>query len=99
MSAGSIGSTRRRSVRFRAHLSAPSSQRWSPGGQRRSLRKEEGPSVGPGGGSVSNEHGWVRGYEGLVVADASVIPTNLGVNPQHTIMGLARTFAEDLLQA
>jgi choline dehydrogenase-like flavoprotein len=31
------------------------------------------------------------------VADASVIPTNLGVNPQHTIMGLAATFAADLL--
>jgi choline dehydrogenase-like flavoprotein len=51
------------------------------------------------GRSVTDERGRVRGYEGLVVADASVIPTNLGVNPQHTIMGLARTFAEDLLQA
>jgi choline dehydrogenase-like flavoprotein len=33
------------------------------------------------------------------VVDASVIPSNLGVNPQHTIMGLARLFAEDLLAA
>ena len=41
--------------------------------------------------------GRVHGYEGLVVADASVIPTNLGVNPQHTIMGLAATFAAALL--
>jgi choline dehydrogenase-like flavoprotein len=48
--------------------------------------------------SVTDEHGRVRGYEQLVVCDASVIPTNLGVNPQHTIMALARTFAEDLLE-
>jgi choline dehydrogenase-like flavoprotein len=31
------------------------------------------------------------------VADASVIPTNLGVNPQHTIMALAWLFAEAML--
>jgi choline dehydrogenase-like flavoprotein len=47
--------------------------------------------------SVTDGRGRVHGYEALVVADASVIPTNLGVNPQHTIMGLAMTFAEDLL--
>lgn len=47
--------------------------------------------------SVVDERGRVHGYEGLVVADASVIPTNLGVNPQHTIMALGRTFAEDAL--
>lgn len=49
--------------------------------------------------SVVDASGRVHGYEGLVVADASVIPTNLGVNPQHTIMGLAAVFAEDLLGA
>jgi choline dehydrogenase-like flavoprotein len=49
--------------------------------------------------SVTDGRGRVHGYEGLVVVDASVIPSNLGVNPQHTIMGLARTFAEDLLEA
>jgi choline dehydrogenase-like flavoprotein len=49
--------------------------------------------------AVCDERGRVHGYEGLVVADASVIPSNLGVNPQHTIMGLAMTFAEDLLEA
>ena len=48
--------------------------------------------------SVTDERGRVRGYEGLVVCDASVIPTNLGVNPQHTIMALARIFAEDLIE-
>lgn len=49
--------------------------------------------------SVTDGSGRVHGYEGLVVADASVIPSNLGVNPQHTIMGLAQIFAEDLLAA
>jgi len=47
--------------------------------------------------SVTDGHGRVHGYQGLVVADASVIPSNLGVNPQHTIMALAATFAEDLM--
>ena len=49
--------------------------------------------------SVVDDRGRVHGYEGLVVCDASVIPTNLGVNPQHTIMGLARVFADRLLDA
>lgn len=44
--------------------------------------------------SVCDARGRVHGYQGLVVADASVIPTNLGVNPQHTIMALAGLFAE-----
>ncbi|HNN94654.1 MAG TPA: GMC family oxidoreductase [Pseudomonadota bacterium] len=47
--------------------------------------------------SVVDDRGRVHGYDGLVVADASVIPTNLGVNPQHTIMALARHFAQGLL--
>jgi choline dehydrogenase-like flavoprotein len=49
--------------------------------------------------SVTDGRGRVHGFDNLVVADASVIPTNLGVNPQHTIMALAATFAEDLLAA
>lgn len=49
--------------------------------------------------SVVNASGKVHGWTGLYVADASVIPTNLGVNPQHTIMGLAATFAGELLNA
>ncbi|MBL8922480.1 MAG: GMC family oxidoreductase [Myxococcaceae bacterium] len=48
--------------------------------------------------SVTDARGRVHGVEGLVVADASVIPTNLGVNPQHTIMGLAVVFAQALLE-
>jgi choline dehydrogenase-like flavoprotein len=47
--------------------------------------------------SVVDARGRVHGWRGLVVADSSVLPTNLGVNPQHTIMGLAACFAEDLL--
>lgn len=47
--------------------------------------------------AVTDGSGRVHGYEGLAVADASVIPSNLGVNPQHTIMALAMTFAEDQL--
>ena len=47
--------------------------------------------------SVVDARGRVHGWDGLVVADSSVLPTNLGVNPQHTIMGLASTFAADML--
>lgn len=47
--------------------------------------------------AVTDVSGRVYGVDGLVVADASVIPTNLGCNPQHTIMALARLFARDLL--
>jgi choline dehydrogenase-like flavoprotein len=49
--------------------------------------------------SVCDERGRVHGYEGLSIADASAIPTNLGVNPQHTIMALAKVWAEGLLAA
>ena len=44
--------------------------------------------------SVCDGNGLVHGYRNLAVVDASAIPTNLGVNPQHTIMALARLFAE-----
>ncbi len=47
--------------------------------------------------SVVDARGRVHGMQNLVIADASVIPTNLGVNPQHTIMGLATVFAQNLL--
>ncbi|HWL87755.1 MAG TPA: GMC family oxidoreductase, partial [Polyangiaceae bacterium] len=35
----------------------------------------------------------VHGTEGLYVVDSSLFPTNLGVNPQHSIMGIARLAA------
>ena len=46
---------------------------------------------------VCDAHGKVYGVEGLYVVDASVIPTTIGVNPQHTIMALASVFAERLV--
>jgi choline dehydrogenase-like flavoprotein len=49
--------------------------------------------------SVVDGSGRVHGHPGLVIADAAVIPSNLGVNPQHTIMALAAIFAEDALAA
>lgn len=48
--------------------------------------------------SVCDGDGRVHGYQGLYVADASAIPTNLGVNPQHTIMALARLWSEAMLR-
>jgi choline dehydrogenase-like flavoprotein len=47
--------------------------------------------------SVCDGRGKVHGYDGLYVADASAIPSSLGVNPQHTIMALARMWAEQML--
>ncbi len=49
--------------------------------------------------SVCDEHGWVWGYKNLMVADASAFPNTLGVNPQHTIMGIALLRGQQLLQA
>lgn len=49
--------------------------------------------------SVCDPRGRVRGVDRLWVADASLLPTTLGVNPQHTIMALARIHAEDALGA
>jgi choline dehydrogenase-like flavoprotein len=40
----------------------------------------------------------VHGVSGLYVMDASALPTNLGVNPQHTIMGVVWRAAEQLAQ-
>jgi choline dehydrogenase-like flavoprotein len=38
----------------------------------------------------------VHGVDGLYVVDSSVFPTNLGVNPQHTIMAMSRLASERL---
>jgi choline dehydrogenase-like flavoprotein len=43
---------------------------------------------------VAGFDGAVHGVRGLWVLDGSLIPTNLGVNPQHTIMALAMLLAE-----
>jgi choline dehydrogenase-like flavoprotein len=50
----------------------------------------------PGSGVV-DENLAVRGVEGVYVADASVVPSSLGVNPQITIMTLATRLAFHLL--
>jgi choline dehydrogenase-like flavoprotein len=47
--------------------------------------------------AVCDGRGRVYGTEQLYIADASAIPTGLGVNPQHTIMALARLWAEQML--
>ena len=49
--------------------------------------------------SVTDAAGLVHGVPGLYVADASVVPTALGVNPQITIMALATRMAFRLLDA
>src|SRR5581483_3169039 len=38
--------------------------------------------------------GRVHGVRGLWAVDASIIPTNTGVNPQHAIMAIAMLLAE-----
>jgi choline dehydrogenase-like flavoprotein len=40
--------------------------------------------------------GAVHGVRGVWALDASIIPTNLGVNPQHTIMALAMLLSESI---
>lgn len=45
---------------------------------------------------VVNERGETFGVEGLYVVDASVLPTNMGVNPQHTICATSWLMAEAL---
>lgn len=40
----------------------------------------------------------VHGVSGLYVMDSSALPTNLGVNPQHSIMGVTWRAAERLAQ-
>lgn len=47
--------------------------------------------------SVCDGRGRVHGRQRLYVADASMFPDNIGVNPQHTIMALAMGVAEDAL--
>jgi choline dehydrogenase-like flavoprotein len=38
--------------------------------------------------------GQVHGVEGLVIADASVLPTSVGVNPQESIVAMTLRNAE-----
>lgn len=45
---------------------------------------------GPNINSPCDEYGRLRGYKNIIVGDSSIIPTALGVNPQGTLMALAR---------
>lgn len=47
---------------------------------------------------VADEYGRVFGYDGLYVADASLIPTSLGVNPSLTISALGLRIADRLIK-
>jgi len=47
--------------------------------------------------SVTDGYGAVHGRRGLWVTDASLMPDNIGVNPQHTIMGLAHYVVDHAL--
>ncbi len=62
-----------------------------------------GGSVHPMGtcgiGRTCDGDGRVRGYENLYVADASLFPTSIGVNPQFTVMALGTAVAAGLLGA
>ena len=46
---------------------------------------------------VTDDTGRVHGHRGLVVADGSVVPTALGVNPAKTIAALAERSAAALV--
>lgn len=48
--------------------------------------------------SVVDGWGWLHGLENLQVADASLFPTPIGVNPQITIMALATRNARRFLE-
>jgi choline dehydrogenase-like flavoprotein len=49
--------------------------------------------------SVVGPRGELHGAAGVCVADASIFPTNLGVNPQHTICALAWRIVEGIAGA
>jgi choline dehydrogenase-like flavoprotein len=53
-----------------------------------------GATMGRHDDTVCDEDGRVRGVAGLFVADASILPGTLGVNPQLTILSMARICAE-----
>jgi choline dehydrogenase-like flavoprotein len=52
--------------------------------------------IGGDGGSVVRPDGQLHGLPGLYVADGSLLPTALGVNPMITILAVARRVARHL---
>ena len=68
--------------------SSPVDRNWSPlftAHQMGTCRMAADPRA-----SVCDEHGAVRGVNGLFVADASLFPASSGVNPMVTVMTLAK---------
>jgi len=55
-------------------------------------------SVRPEDGVVGTDFA-VHGVRGLYVLDSSIFPTNMGVNPQHPIMGIAMHGAKKILES
>ena len=54
-------------------------------------------SLQPDAGVVGTDFG-VHGRPGLYVVDSSIFPTNLGVNPQLSIMGIAMHAAQQIAE-
>ena len=48
--------------------------------------------------TVIGPDGQAHGLPGLFIADSSVFPTSLGVNPQLTTMAIATTLARQMLE-
>ena len=48
--------------------------------------------------SVVRPDGRLHDLDGLYVTDSSVFPTNLGVNPQHTICAVSWLCAENIAE-
>ena len=44
--------------------------------------------------SVTDPEGAVRGFDGLYIADGSLLPSSVGVNPMMTILACAMRVAE-----
>ena len=55
-------------------------------------------SVRPSEGVVGTDF-TVHGTRGFYVIDSSIFPTNLGVNPQNPIMGIAMHAAKQMAEA
>ena len=58
-----------------------------------------GCPMGQGNNGVVDCYGRVHGYQNLFVADGSVLPGPLGVNPSLTIAALASRFSEEWLKS
>jgi choline dehydrogenase-like flavoprotein len=59
-----------------------------------------GNPIGPvADGGVVGPDFRVHGFRNLWVADASVFPSSVGVNPQLTVMALAQCAAQEIVQS